>query len=227
MNDWDEGNLRFVGAMFGMIIVWLLLAFFLIPSRAEAQASIVGVNPDGTAIYATPVNNSVYIDQIGSNNTVIITQDGTAKSVGISMGKESPTDNNYFAITQQGTGTKAAKIEIPSGINNSVAINQDGAGNHYAGIQNLSGTANNITVGQSGAGNHTLAISGATGSTNSGNTITAEQSGGVGADKSFQLNLNGTNGATVNIQQTNPTTPNTGSMSIQCITCGTYNYTRQ
>ena len=131
-----------------------------------------------------------------------------------------------FSTTRAATA-RAAKVEIPSGINNGITLNQDGAGNHYAGIQNLSGTANNITVGQSGAGNHTMAISGATGTTNNGNTITAEQSGGAGADKSFQLNLNGTAGATVNIQQTNPTTPNTGSMTIQCVTCGTYNYTRQ
>ena len=125
------------------------------------------------------------------------------------------------------TGAKTAKVEIPGGINNGIVLNQDGAGNHYAGIQNLTGTANNITINQSGAGTHTMAISGATGSTNSGNTITAEQSGGAGADKSFQLNLNGTNGATVNVQQTNPTAPNSGSMTIQCITCGTYNYIRQ
>ena len=158
---------------------------------------------------------------------MIIGQDGTAHSATVVMGKDSAVDNAYIAISQQGTGAKTAKVEIPSGINNSVAINQDGAGNHYAGIQNLSGTANNIMVGQSGAGNHSLAISAAAGSTNSGDTVTATQAGGVGADKSFQLNLNGTSGATVNIQQTNPTTPNTGSMSIQCITCGTYNYIRQ
>jgi hypothetical protein len=175
----------------------------------------------------TRADNQISIDQIGSYNTVVVTQDGTTQSAAVIMGKDSAADNNYVTITQQGTGNKTAKVEIPGGINNGIAINQDGAGNHYSGIQNLTGTANNISVSQSGAGNHTMAIAGATGSTNSGNTITAEQSGGVGADKSFQLNLNGTNGATVNVQQTNPTTSNSGSMSIQCITCGTYNYIRQ
>lgn len=226
MNQWDEDNLRFAGAIVGLLIVWVLFYVFFIP-KAHAQV-LIGVNANGTGIYA-PANNSnlVYVDQIGSNNTVIIGQDGSAHLATVIMGKDSAADNNYIAITQQGTGAKTAKVEIPSGINNSVAINQDGAGNHYTGIQNLSGTANNITVGQSGAGNHTLAIAGGVGSTNSGNTITAEQSGGVGADKLFQLNLNGTSGATVNVQQTNPTTSNTGSMTIQCMTCGTYNYTRQ
>ena len=226
MNDWDEKNFNFAGAIVGLAMAWVLLYIFLAPAKAQAQ-TIIGVNLDGTAILAAPNNNLVYIDQIGSNNTVLVGQDGTAHSATVVMGKNSAVDNTYIAISQQGTGAKTAKVEIPSGINNSVAINQDGAGNHYAGIQNLTGTANNVTVGQSGAGNHTLAISGAAGSTNSGDTVTATQAGGVGADKSFQLNLNGTSGATVNIQQTNPTTSNTGSMSIQCITCGTYNYIRQ
>jgi hypothetical protein len=226
MNQWDEDNARFAGVMFGLVVVWVLFYIFLALPKAHAQA-IMGVNLDGTVIYAQPNGNLVYVDQIGSNNTVIIGQDGSVHSAQVVMGKDSPVDNTYIAITQQGTGTKTAKVEIPMGINNSIAINQDGVGNHHAGIQNLSGTANNVTVNQTGAGNHTLAIAGGVGSTNSGNTITAEQSGGVGADKSFQLNLNGTSGATVNVQQTNPTGSNTGSMTIQCVTCGTYNYTRQ
>jgi hypothetical protein len=103
---------------------------------------------------------------------------------------------------------------------------QDGSGNHTAAIQNLNGAANNINFSQTGAGNHSMTITGVAGTTNSGDVITSTQSGGAGADKSFQLNLNGTSGAVVNVQQTNPTTPNAGSMTIQCVTCGTYNYIR-
>ena len=172
-------------------------------------------------------DNQISIDQIGSYNTVVVTQDGTTQSATVSLGKSSGVDNTYVSITQQGTGSKTAGVEIPSGYNNSVVMFQDGAGNHTAGIQNLNGAANNISFSQTGAGNHTMNITGAQGTTNSGNTIDATQSGGSGADKSFQLNLNGTNGATVSIQQTNPTQSNTGSMTIQCVTCGTYNYTRQ
>ena len=102
---------------------------------------------------------------------------------------------------------------------------QDGSGNHTASIQNLNGAANNINFSQTGAGNHSMIVTGAPGTTNSGDTINSTQSGS--ADKLFQLNLNGTTGATINVLQTNPTTPNSGSMSIQCTTCGTYNYTRQ
>ena len=172
-------------------------------------------------------DNLISIDQIGTNNTVIVNQDGTTQTVKLTVGKDSAVDNSYFNITQQGTGTKTATVDMPSGYNNSAVMFQDGAGNHTAAIQNLNGAANNMNFSQTGAGNHSITVTGAAGTTNSGDTVTATQSGGTGADKSFQLNLNGTSGATVNVQQTNPTTPNSGSMSIQCITCGTYNYIRQ
>jgi hypothetical protein len=170
-------------------------------------------------------DNLISIDQIGTNNTVIVNQDGTTQTVKLTVGKDSAVDNSYFNITQQGTGTKTATVDMPSGYNNSVIMFQDGSGNHTASIQNLNGAANNINYSQTGAGNHSMIVTGAPGTTNSGDTVNSTQSGS--ADKLFQLNLNGTTGATVNVQQTNPTTPNSGSMSIQCTTCGTYNYTRQ
>ena len=170
-------------------------------------------------------DNLISIDQIGTNNTVIVNQDGTTQTVKLTVGKDSAVDNSYFNITQQGTGTKTATVDMPSGYNNSVIMFQDGSGNHTASIQNLNGAANNINFSQTGAGNHSMIVTGAPGTTNSGDTINSTQSGS--ADKSFQLNLNGTTGATINVLQTNPTTPNSGSMSIQCTTCGTYNYTRQ
>ena len=170
-------------------------------------------------------DNLISIDQIGTNNTVIVNQDGTTQTVKLTVGKDSAVDNSYFNITQQGTGTKTAIVDMPSGYNNSVIMFQDGSGNHTASIQNLNGSANNINFSQTGAGNHSMIVTGAPGTTNSGDTINSTQSGS--ADKLFQLNLNGTTGATINVLQTNPTTPNSGSMSIQCTTCGTYNYTRQ
>jgi len=176
----------------------------------------------------TRADNLINIDQIGTNNTVVVNQDGTTQTVKLTVGKDSAVDNSYFNITQQGTGNKTATVDMPSGYNNSVIMFQDGAGNHTAAIQNLSGAANNMNFSQTGAGTHTLVVTGGVGTTNSANTVTSEQSGGAGADKTFQLNLNGTNGATVNVQQTNPTQTNTGSMNIQCSSgCGTYNYVRQ
>lgn len=201
----DDNNKFF---LIGLLIVVLLQIFPYIfwPKTARAD-------------------NLIAIDQIGSYNTVVVTQDGTTQSATVNLGKTSAVDNTYVAITQQGVGNKTATVDMPSGYNSSVVMFQDGAGNHTVAIQNLNGAANNINFSQTGAGNHAMTVTGAPGSTNSGDTITATQSGS--GDKSFQLNLNGTNGATVNVQQTNPTQSNTGSMSIQCVTCGTYNYTRQ
>lgn len=208
-----------------LLIILFLVAGIGSCSQPHAQVAIIN---SGTVIPATSTNNNlVYIDQIGTNNTVVVNQDGTTQTVKITTGKDSAVDNSYFNITQQGTGAKTATVDIPSGYNNSVVMFQDGSGNHTAAIQNLNGAANNINFNQTGAGNHSMVVTGAPGSVNSGDTINATQSGGVGADKTFQLNLNGTNGATINVQQTNSTVPNSGSMTIQCITCGTYNYIRQ
>jgi len=225
MKDWDKDNLKFAAALLILISLWILSLFFL-PS-AHAQANLTTAPGLSVAPVVTNNSNLVYVDQIGNNNTVIIGQDGLAHSATVTLGKDSPVDNTYINITQQGTGAKTAGVDIPSGYNNSVVMFQDGSGNHTAAIQNLNGAANNMNFSQTGAGNHSITVTGAPGTTNSGDTINSTQSGGAGADKSFQLNLNGTSGATVNVQQTNPTTPNAGSMTIQCITCGTYNYTRQ
>lgn len=174
---------------------------------------------------ARAADNTITIDQIGSYNTTQVAQDGIGHAVSIKTGQDSDVDNTYIAITQSGTGAKNAYVDIRSGTNNGITVNQDGTGNHTAAVQNLSGSANNITIGQTGSGNHSMTIAATLGTTNSGNTITTEQSGS--ADKTFNLTLGGTNAATVNVQQTNPTTANTGAMTIQCNPCGAYNYTRQ
>ena len=94
------------------------------------------------------------------------------------------------------------------------------------GIQNLNGSGNGISVTQLGAGKHEFNVIAGTGTTNNGNTITGNQSGGVGADKWFNVNLNGATGATVNVVQDNATTADQASMNIQCLsgTCGTFSY---
>ena len=176
--------------------------------------------------FSALADDSVYVNQIGTGNTVSISQSGSAQSVNITTGSTSSVDTSSYSVTQQGTGTMSASINIPSGYSNTVSISQYDTGNQTTAIQNLNGATNNITINQSGASNNTFNLIGGAGTNNSANTITATQSGGIGADKSFTLNMNGTNGATVTIQQTNTTTPDTGSMSINCTvgTCGKYSY---
>ena len=173
-------------------------------------------------------DNTIVIDQIGSNNTYIIEQKNSAgHTINIDTGKLSDVDYTTMNILQQGTGAKSASVEIKSGSNQGISIFQDGAGNHTASIQNLTGGGNNISISQSGSTNHSFNIINATGTTNSGNTITGTQTGDVGANKQFNLNLNGALGATVNIQQTG-TSPDSASMNVQCTTsCGTWSYIKQ
>jgi len=171
-------------------------------------------------------DNTIVIDQIGTGNQTTVTQDGTGHSATITAGYGSSVDYNVFAITQQGAA-KTATIELKSGINNTFNIQQDGTGNHTAAIQNMIGSGNNVNISQSGAGNHTLNVTNPWNATNNGNTVTATQSGGVGADKRFDLMFSGATGAGVTINQTNPTTPDQAGMNIQCNPCGSgWSYTK-
>ena len=176
--------------------------------------------------YAYAADNIINVDQIGNNNQVTITQTGTGHNATVKLGTISDVDYTVLQITQEGTGAKSANIRVDSGINNAVTVLQQGAGNHISSIQNLSGNANNITITQQGDGKHEFNIINGTGTSNSGNTITGTQVGGVGSDKWFNVWLNGATNATVNVVQDSATTADQASMNIQCMagTCGSYNY---
>jgi hypothetical protein len=204
----------------------LLIAVILLTSLNCTAQTIVGSTVEGIAIYAPTNGNLIYIDQVGTGNQTTVVQDGEGHSAVITAGSTSPTDYNVFSIMQQGTA-KTATIELKSGINNTFNIQQDGTGNHSASIQNMIGSGNNINVTQQGAGSHTLNVTNPYNATNNGNTVTATQSGGVGADKRFDLMFSGATGAGVTINQTNPTTPDQGGMNIQCNPCGSgWSYTK-
>jgi hypothetical protein len=171
-------------------------------------------------------DNTINIDQVGSGNQTTITQDGSGNRAIVNAGANGGVDYNVFTILQQGNN-KSATIELKSGIDNSFSIQQDGTGNHTAAIKNMIGSGNNVNISQSGAGSHTLTVTNPLNATNSGNTVTANQTGGIGADKTFNLQFNGATGAGVTINQTNPTTPDQAGMNIQCNPCGSgWSYTK-
>jgi hypothetical protein len=179
----------------------------------------------GIAVPVTSTSNTIYIEQIGSYNSVTVNQDGSGHAATVTMGLTSAVDNTTVAIDQKDSGPKTATVDIPGGFNNSVSILQQGAGNHTTAITNLNGIGNNITINQGGAGNHTLEIVGVAGSQNNGHTITTTQTGGAGANKTFNLTLNGWN-TNVTVEQTNPTTANQAGMNISCgNSCGTAPWT--
>lgn len=197
----NKRNFRLGLLMIISFISIFVLAALLVPKKAHAA------------------DNTITIDQIGNNNITNIVQDGNGNTASITTGNGLGIDYNVFSISQQGNN-KTASIDLKSGINNTLAIQQDGTGNHTAAIQNMIGSGNQINLSQSGAGNHMFNITNAYSDTNNGNTVNATQSGGVGANKRFDLMLSGATGAGVTIIQTNPTTADQGGMNIQCNPCG-------
>ena len=167
-------------------------------------------------------NNYIYIDQVGNNNQVSITQDGTGHVAAVAIGATLPTNANDLK-TGYGLGaTPYTGIGVSE--YNNVTINQQGVGSHTTTIELPRATNNLINVDQSGASNHTFSVSSTANTNNINNTVLATQSGS--GEKSFALTLDGTSGATVTVQQTSPTQANTGAMTIQCTTCGSYSYIR-
>jgi len=165
----------------------------------------------------------VYIDQVGSNNQIKIEQDGTGHVAAVALGAYLPTNDNDLK-----TGyTLGNNPYLGSGVSefNDIRIKQQGPGQQTTKIELPLASSNLIIVDQSGTANHTFTITSGANTNNINNVVTATQSGS--AAKDFTLNMNGSNGATVTVQQTNPTQANSGSMSIQCTTCGAYSYIRQ
>lgn len=151
--------------------------------------------------------NLVYIDQVGSNNTVYVEQKDIDIKAALVVNKG---DSNDFYISQQGMGNHIAAITPSSNAPNS------------------SNNNNIVSIQQSGAGNHTASVLFDDPIANNNNTATIVQAGGVGANKQFTLQLQGS-GITANVLQDNATMPNAGSMLIQCLTppCNGYSYTRR
>ena len=160
-------------------------------------------------LLATPAlaqSSLVTIDQIGSRNTIAVDQkDGGGKTARI----QNSGDDNQFIILQQSTGQHTAEIKKDATASSSV------------------NGSNTLTIIQDGAGDHSAIILLKDPAANSNNNATVSQSGGVGANKSFTLGLEGS-GIGVTVTQNNPGLPDAGSMNIQCLTppCGGYSYIR-
>jgi hypothetical protein len=171
------------------------------------------INADGTiagpgVTMGPPQSNGkfVYIEQIGNGNTTYVkqAQDGEQKALIVNHG-----DNNELTILQHDSGSHIASMGTDSTAANSVNSN------------------NNLVILQQGAGNHKASMVLSDPIANSNNTASISQSGGLGADKQFTLQLSGSGiGATV--VQDNPTIPDSASMSIQCLTppCTGYSYVK-
>jgi hypothetical protein len=184
--------------MIRTLLIWLLLS-----STAAAQS----INMGPGMVMPPLAGKFVYIDQIGDNNVTYVKQvdSGNQQAVIVSHG-----DNNNVTVLQHDAGDHRA------------TVGPDGAA-----AANSVNSSNDITILQTGDGNHRASVVLSDPVSNSNNTASINQSGGVGADKSFTLQLSGSNiGATV--IQDNPTTPDSASMSISCYTgsCKGYSYVK-
>ena len=90
MNDWDEDNLKFAMALLLFAMIYILGHLFI--SQAYAD-------------------NTIYVEQVGSYNSVTVNQDGQGHSAKIFMGSVSAVDNTTVTIDQR-TGTNP-----PGGLN--------------------------------------------------------------------------------------------------------------
>lgn len=147
--------------------------------------------------------NTVYIDQVGSNNTITVDQTTQSKSTTVTT----KGSWNEFQIIQQGSGTHSSSITqlyvMSLNNNNIFSVDQRGKANHTANILMSNPTANNS------------------------NSAAIFQNGDMGANKTFNLTLNGSS-IGVTVTQNNLTVPDVSSMTITCLTppCSGYSYTR-
>lgn len=193
-------------------------------------------------------SNSIYIQNIGDNNTVNIEQFSRFNAVRGINGSQSMLingSNNNITINQ-GTattvlGNNLAEVSV-TGSNNTVSLTQqnnkkytelvmNGTGNQLNAQQkdadaksaffNILGNSNVITTLQQGIGKHFLDISAPYGGAN----INVTQGGAV--QKLFQLIINSPN-VGVTVSQANASVTDSAIMSITCTTgpCNGYSYTK-
>ena len=155
-----------------------------------------------TILFVSCTNLQAQVSAIGGNlGQAVPVQQSNANTVYI----EQVGSYNTTIINQDGLGHYASVVTgKTSAVDNTyVNITQQGTGAKAVIIENPSGYNNSITTFQDGAGNHT-------------------QSGGTGADKTFNLYLNGSTNATVQVEQTNPNSAGQAGMAINCgSSCGT------
>lgn len=193
-------------------------------------------------------SNSIYIQNIGDNNTVNIEQFSKFNAIrGVNGSQAMLINGSNNSITiNQGTatailGNNLAEVSV-TGSNNTVSLTQqyngkyaelvmNGTGNQLTAQQkdtggksaffNILGNSNVVTTLQQGTGNHFLDVSAPYGGLNANIT----QSGS--AQKLFKLVINNP-GIGVTVSQTATSTTDSVLMSITCATgpCTGYSYVK-
>jgi hypothetical protein len=125
-------------------------------------------------------NSQVYIDQIGDDNTILVSQQGTKENKVVYQGNGSNNtvtinqngnnatvanyidlkitgDSNTANLTQTSTGGGKGIFATINNNNNSLIVQQKDSGSHYVEVT-VSGGNKNVDVLQQGSGNHMTKI---------------------------------------------------------------------
>jgi len=150
---------------------------------------------------ATAADNSIYVDQMGDNTTVSVTQDGAGNTVrgiqGTGTGNTTPAkiygDGNQVTVSQVGTGNTlnfGIVTTVAAGVNNGNRYSYNVTGNNSTATINSNSdgqgisASNRVTVNQTGNNSNTeINMLG------SANQITATTAGG--SYNSFVSKING------------------------------------
>lgn len=182
---------------------------------AEQQAKINAWNNRGnnaSGIYVDQIgtSNSVTITQsnhkdnyikyqsIGSNNTANITQKtDNNTSTGHFMHIYSFGNNNNITAVQDNNNQKQLFVDV-DGNNNTISTSQTGLGNHYLDI-GLIGNGHSVNVTQNGSGNHaaTIKLNNAGGAS----SVTLNQQGSTGQVYSIEQSCAVASGCSVTVTQ--------------------------
>ena len=153
-------------------------------SAAQFNASPANTASLLTFTSRTTANSQVYIEQIGTQNTVEVTQSGTrnnytkyvgnglSNNITIDQKAQNNSQTNYVDLAVSGNFNtvdikqrtsnetnsfgKGAFVNI-SGNNNSLLLDQKNSGSHYAEV-NLSGDNKNVDITQQGSAGHMAKI---------------------------------------------------------------------
>ena len=188
-------------------------------TRTIYSTNIVpGVTP--TIVDAT-VANSIFIDQVGANNTITVDQSGNRNRLQ-GIGQQDAViygNNNTVSITQGGINSSPNRLDLYlNGDFNSVTTSQgintsmDSTAGHYQTLS-ITGSSNTVSTQQSnnGSGNHLMTTT----ITGNSNNVTAIQTGNN--SKTATTSITG-NSNTVGLSQSG-----TGQHSVEATLLGTGN----
>ena len=154
-------------------------------SSAQFNASSTNINKVAAFTNRSSSDSQVYIEQIGNDNTIVVTQTGTknnytnvynnglSNNVTISQSGNNNTQTNFSDVYVNGNYNtvdisqsvsnesasfgKGAFVNITDN-NNNLSISQNNDGNHYANVT-LSGGNKTVNVTQQGSASHMADIS--------------------------------------------------------------------